>query len=323
MTATRLLLQSARLPVFQSNLASALDVKAWVANQNYYFTEDITGTSFSLCASDPAQLKQALANDLNRLASAAFESAAGIGPDPALPRSLAWGSVRSYYSAFFAAHAFIRLFGTACIQLDGEHVSQMLKAAKVMGRSGGLTAFDSGFFSASIDSNFENVTFSRLKDSHKDTWATLMSVIDFLEAFLPNATALSSHKIEASGILSNLKTQLTHSGSPKGNWLSTMRNSINYRQSHGTWFPYNKTADAALLEYSARAWKSRPSQGQKKSLSELDYFFQASIGLVALVRELISEAAELNSPVNSTFANGCLKLLKEANKPRRPIAKQA
>ncbi|WP_156391464.1 hypothetical protein [Acidovorax sp. Root70] len=322
MTALRVLLQSARLPLFQSGLSSALDVKAWLANQNYYFSQDISGASFVLRASDPEQLKQALANDLNRLASAAFESAAGIAPDPVLPRSLAWGSVRSYYSAFFAAHAFMRLFGKACIQLDKEHVDQVLNAAQVMGRSGGLTALDSGFFAATIDPNFENVTFSRLKDSHRDTWATLVTVIEELEMSLPSTTALSSHKVEASALLSNLKGQLTRSGSTKGNWLSTMRNSINYRQSHGTWFPYSKLADPAMLESAARAWKSHPSSGANTVQSELDCFFQASIGLVALVRELTSAAAALNSPLNPIFVNGCLKLLNEAKKPRSATTRQ-
>ena len=49
-----------------------------------------------------------------------------------------------------------------------------------------------------------------------------------------------------------------------------MRNSINYRQSHGTWFPYNKLADPAVLEYAARAWKSHPSPGTNTAQSELD-----------------------------------------------------
>lgn len=318
MSAVRVLLQNALLPLFQPGLNSALDVKAWVANQNYFFTQDITSNSFSLRASDPNQLRQALANDLNRLASAAFESAAGIGLDLALPRSLAWGSVRSYYSAFFGAHAFMRLFGTACIQLDDEHMGQVLNAAQAMGRCGGITELNSGFFAASIDPSFHTVIFSRLKDSHRDTWATLVSVIDELVASLPATTALSSHKLEALALLSDLKAQLTRSGSSKGNWLSTMRNSINYRQSHGVWFPYNRSADPALLEAAARAWKisPSPSPGPKAALSELDCFFQASARLVALVRELTLEAAELNSPLNPTFANGCLKLLHEAKQPR-------
>jgi len=316
MTAVRTLLQSARLALFQPGLASELDIKAWVANQNYFFTHDITTNCFSLRASNSRQLRQALANDLNRLASAAFESAAGVGLDPALPRSLAWGAVRFYYSAFFAAHTFMRLFGTACVQLDDEHVDLVLQAAQTMGRSGGLTALAPGLFSVSIDPAFQSVMFLRLNDSHRDTWTTLVSVFDALENNLATTAALSSHKLEASAILSDLKAQLTRSSSTKGNWLSKMRNSINYRQSHGAWFPYNKSADPTLLESAARAWRVRSSTTPKGEVSELEGFFQASAGLVALIRELILVAAELHSPLNPTFEKGCLKLLNEAKSSR-------
>lgn len=320
MTAVRVLLQKVRLQLLQPGSTSALDIKAWVANQNYFFSQDIAAGSFSLRASDPTQLRQALANDLNRLASAAFESAAGIGPDPSLPRSLAWGSVRSYYSAFFAAHAFMRLFGTACVQLDDEHVDKVLSAAHAFGRSGGLTTLDSGFFVADIEPAFDGITFRRLRDSHRDTWSTLISVVNSLEQAVPTTTALGTHKLDALALLLHLKAQLTRSGSVKGNWLSTVRNSINYRQSHGVWYPYNKSADPALLESAARAWKSLPVAGAANATqSDLDCFFQASAGLVALVRELTTAAAELNSPLSPTFANGCLKLLNEAKTPRRRV----
>lgn len=321
MTAARVVLQKARLQLFQSGSTSSIDIKAWVANQNYFFTKNIEATTFSLRASDPDQLRQALANDLNRLASAAFESAAGIGPDLYLPRSLAWGAVRSYYAAFFAAHAFIRLFGSACVQLDDEHVDKVFGAASAFGRDGGLKTLDSGFFVAEIEPDFSAVTFRRLRDSHRDTWATLISVVNAVEAGLPGTTALGHDKLEAATLLSNLKAQLTRSGSAKGSWLSSMRNAINYRQSHGAWHPYQRSADPSLLDSAARAWRVRPSLGTPgTSQSELEIFLHTSTSLVALVRELMVLAAQLNSPLSPTFSNGCMKLLSEATTPRRPSA---
>ncbi|MES1265464.1 MAG: hypothetical protein ABUU24_07410, partial [Variovorax sp.] len=77
MSAIRAILQGARLSLFQPGLNSAADLKAWVAGQNYFIDTDITPDSFTLRASDPLELRQALANDLNRLTCAAFESAAG------------------------------------------------------------------------------------------------------------------------------------------------------------------------------------------------------------------------------------------------------
>lgn len=321
MTAIRVLLQSARLPVFQAGSVSAVDVKAWVANQNYFIDQNLSATTFSLRASDKDQLRQALANDLNRLAGAAFESAAGIGRDPSLPRSLAWGSIRSYYAAFFAAHGLMRLFGTACVQLDNEHVDQVHAAAQAFGKAGGLTSLDAGFFAAHIEPGFDAITFCRLRDSHRDTWATLLSVLESLEAAIPSSTALSSDKIEASALLSDLKVGLTRSGSVKGNWLSVLRNSINYRHSHGVWFPYTKAADPTLLESAARAWKIHPaSRSSTTQAVDLNCFFEVSSTLVALLRELTTSAAALNVPLSPTFANGCLKLLNEARTPRKRTA---
>lgn len=321
MTAIRVLLQSARLPLFQPGSASAVDVKAWIANQNYFFDHDLSATTFSLRASDRNELRQALANDLNRLAGAAFESAAGIGPDPSLPRSLAWGSIRSYYAAFFAAHGLMRLFGTACVQLDDEHVNKIHAAAQAFGKTGGLTSLEAGFFVAYIEPSFDTIKFRRLRDSHRDTWATLLSVLESIETAIPASTSLRSDKIEASTLLSDLKVGLTRSGSAKGNWLSLLRNSINYRHSHGVWFPYTKAADPTLLESAARAWKAPPSpRSSTTPVADLDSFFEVSSALVALLRELTTSAAALNVPLSPTFANGCLKLLNEARTPRKRAA---
>lgn len=320
MTVARVLLRSARLPIFRAGSTAATDIKAWVANQNYFFDQDITSASFSLRASTPDELRQALANDMNRLAAAAFESAAGLGVDPSLPRSLAWGSIRSYYAAFFAAHGLMRLFGTACVQLEDEHVDQVLTAARAFGRSGGLSTLDAGLFSAYIEPSFDRITFTRLRDSHRDTWATLLTVIDQVSASIPQSVALSSHKIEAASLLSDLRSGLTQSGAVKGNWLSQLRNSINYRQTHGVWFPYTRTADPTLLESAARAWRLKPAvQPTTAGASDLEGFFGYSSGIVGLLRELTIVAADLNSPTSQTFAQGSLKLLNEAKMPKKRV----
>jgi hypothetical protein len=320
MSAIRVLLQSARLPIFRSGSASAADVKAWIASGNYFFDHDVCSNSFSLCASDPDQLRQALANDMNRLAAASFESAAGVGADPSLPKSLAWGVIRSYYAAFFAAHGLMRLFGTACVQLEDAHASRVFAAAQVFGRTGGLAGINSGFYSADIDPGFERVTFTGLRESHRDTWATLLAVIDRVDKAIPGSSALSADKIEASRLLSDIRSGITRSGAVKGNWLSNLRNSINYRQTHGAWYPYNKRANPALLESAGRAWRVSPSAGSLAATgSDLDVFFGCASAVVSLLRELVTVAAELSSPPSPTFARGCLKLLNESQTPRARV----
>jgi hypothetical protein len=322
MAASRVLLQQARLDLFSEAGASAIDLKAWIANQNYFIDQDISSSCFSLRAADPNEVRNALANDLDRLASAAFESAAGVRAEPTLPRSLAWGSIRYYYAAFFAAHGLMRLFGTACVYLDAVHVSRILEVADNFGRSGGLSVLSAGFYSARVSARFDCVSFDRIEDSHRDTWNTLLKVLDELSTCVPNATALASHRLEALELLSNLKAGLTRSGSPKGNWLSTLRNSINYRQTHGVWFPYSRSADPAILESAARAWTTKPgTRPLAADRGDLCEFFEQSAALVGLLRELITIAAEMHGQPSAPFALGCLRLLNEAKTPRKHRAK--
>lgn len=323
MSAIRVLLQSARLSVFQPTGSSAIDVKGWIANRNYFVDTNLLAGEFSLRASDSNELRRALANDLNRMTAAAFESAAGIASDPVLPRSLAWGSIRSYYSSFFAAHALMRLFGTACSQLDPEHVDAIYTSAQVFGRTGGLNSLSSGFYSVEIDSSFSLVKFRKLKESHKDTWSVFLLTLNAIEGNIPGAAALSAHKIAASALISDLKDGLTRDNSNKGNWLSSTRNSINYRLTHEVWFPHRSRAvRAEVLQVAARKWLQVPSPISSVSgLSDLDVYFDVSVMTVALLRELFSTGAALSNPIDEIFTNGSLRLLNDImanrNTPKR------
>lgn len=321
MSALRVLLHGARLSVFQPTSATAIDLKGWIANQNYFIDVDIQKSDFILRVSDPDEVKRALANDLNRMAIAAFESAAGVATEMTLPRSLAWGSIRSYYASFFAAHAFMRLYGTACSQLDSEHVNAIYKSATMFGKTGGLTSLESGFYSIEIDSNFATIRFRKLKDSHKDTWAVFLALIKLLDANIPSTTALSKHKVEASSLLTELQTGITQARCSQGNWLSAMRNSINYRLTHGVWFPYSaKVARIELLDSASRNWLNTPSYCASIShQGELDSFFGITALIVSLLRELVTAAAQLSDPLNPVMKNGCLRLLNDirAIRPQR------
>lgn len=318
MTAIRVILQSARLALFQPLGNSGVDLKGWLANQNYFIDSDIQKSQFSIRPSQPNEVAQALAHDLNRMSCAAFESAAGVGPDITIPRSLAWGAIRSYYSAFFAAHAFMRMFGSGCVQLETDHVNKIFSSATLFGKTGTLNALDAGFFHVEISPNFDSLTFVRLRDSHKDTWGTLINVIEKIDNAIPSATALSKHKIDASALLTDLKSGLSRAGSNKGNWLSTMRNSINYQQSHGVWFPFSsKEARADLLDSASRSWLTAPSPRGTTHATDLENFFQTSTGLVTLCRELICAAAALHDPMNPVVRNGCIKLLNDVKATKK------
>jgi len=312
MSASRVLLHSARLQQFQAGENVATDIKGWIANQNYFIDADITSDSFTLRASNALELSSALGNDLNRMAIAAFESISGVRAEQHLPRSLAWSSIRSYYAAFFAAHAIMRIFGTSCSQLEFEHVKKIYESATIFGRTGGIRSIDAGFYAIEIDPTFSLIKFNCLRDSHKDTWKTFLNVINAISNDIPGSTAISKHKVEASALLDEIKTRLTSAGCSGGNWLSHMRNSINYRHSHGVWFPYSlRSTRTNLHETVSRDWLRAPTTRAGEHLAELDTFFEASVLLVSVMRELITSAVNLADPVNPMIRNGCIRLLNE------------
>ena len=85
------------------------DIRGWIATQNFSISTDIGPGNFELDVNDWSQIDRALGIESNRFGVGVIESVDGIRRDPNLPRSLAWQIVRAYYSAFYAAHALLRL----------------------------------------------------------------------------------------------------------------------------------------------------------------------------------------------------------------------
>src|ERR1035441_8432610 len=82
-----------------------------ICDEEYQIYSPITPTSFVLSFTDAEPFLSAFAGDINRIGSASFESALGIVKSSALPKSTAWLVIQTYYSAFFSAHALLRILG--------------------------------------------------------------------------------------------------------------------------------------------------------------------------------------------------------------------
>lgn len=309
----KVLVQQSLLGIFSCPRTTDIDLKGWVANQNYFVDDPLVNNDFIVRASDAKYLKSALANDCNRMASASIESISGVQLDDSLRKSGAWGVIRTYYSAFFAAHSIMRMFGISCSQLDQAHVNKIFESAKTLGKTGGLVQLERGFYSISIDPRFSLVRFKKNKDSHRDTWGEFLKLLENLSVDSRNVAAISKYKIEAIDIISTIKRGITRSGcGDKGNWLSLMRNSVNYQQSHGVWFPYDGRQTAqGYIDSAGRDW-TKPIEMLDRGLNrgDIETFFEVSLLISALFRELLVGCAEKSGGGNKVFSNGALKLLK-------------
>lgn len=223
--------------IYEVTSNSESDLKAWIANGQYLISNGLVtsaknkATSFELTFQQHKALYTSLANDCNRFSQAAIESMWSISKVEKLPKSAGWATVQMYYSAFFAAHAILRIFGRACTQLEQSHVEKVFEIACATNTDNNITSIENGFYFSEISGN--EVRFKKLKDSHADTWSSFSNLLTWLIDNIANTTGLGVHKSDAASLISNIKAIIHRSGAAKGNWLSQVRNKINYQHSHG------------------------------------------------------------------------------------------
>ncbi|WP_447963904.1 hypothetical protein [Nitrospira sp. Ecomares 2.1] len=304
--------QLAYLDIFGEVTNTKIDIRGWVANQSYLIDENISADSFVLRVNNTPTLKAAIANDCNRMAMASFETMAGIQKEPRLPRSGAWGIIRSYYAAFFAAHTVLRLFGRSCSQLEAEHLKKIYEMAVALNKEGEVRKIESGFYYIHVAPDFGTVSFKKIKDSHKDTWGSFLKLVEEIIKTIETTAALGSQKLAARDLLVMIRDGITKSGC-KGNWLSMIRNQVNYQHTLGVWYPYeNKAPTGDYLQKVSEYWKKSPSfYDLSDKPGDLECFFELGALLLSFSKFLLISCSKKSFRVNKIFGNGTLKLLNE------------
>lgn len=311
--AVRVLSQLAYLDIFKGGEKTAIDVKGWVANQKYLVDSGMTSTCFILSTHDSDGLRMALANDCNRMAMAAIESISGVKEDVTFPKSSSWATIRSYYSSFFAAHALLRIFGYSYSQLEIAYTNKILEVAKTLGVDGGINKIESGLYRIVIDKSFTTLRFEKQKDSHKDMWKGFLGLIDELDTNISKTTAITVQKTKAHDLLMEVKKCVTKNGSrPVGNWLSELRNQVNYQHSHGAWFPYEiEVMDRRVIQAVTTSWQnSSDTFDVLNKRKELNKFFESTALMLSFFREMLCFCSEKAQGKKSVFENGALRLLR-------------
>lgn len=307
----KVLVQMTHLDMFGVKPTKGLDVKGWIANQNYLFDHDLTPTAFSVRTSDKSNLSLALANDCNRMAMAAIESAAGVRLDDPFKNSGAWAIIRVYYATFFAAHSIMRMYGISCCQLESIHTSKVFQMADLLGKTGGERNIENGFYAIQIDKKYENLNFVKYKDSHKDTWDCFLRLITNVVGEINGVTALDQYKLEATDILLSIKHGLVRGGRNGGNWLSQIRNSVNYQHSHGVWYPYERkpVAPQQIIKL-ATVWTQPPSAiNHRIRKGDIEAFFDLSASILSLFKTLLTSCINKCGSEKTIFTNGSYRQL--------------
>lgn len=302
--------------IFEVTSSTEGDLKAWIANGNYRVVQPLAPSSKNRATKFEVSVQQvdifhaAMANDCNRFALAAIESMLSIGRINRLPKSTGWATVQMYYSAFFAAHALLRSFGRACSQLDSDHVDKVFQIANLMQLDSGVSDIENGFYLSITTGN--NLSFSKLKDSHADTWSSFSSLLTWLIDNIPKTTGLGKHKSDAITLLSNIKAAIHKSESAKGNWLSQIRNKVNYQHTHGVWYPYRGALHDADTILKDTEWLKSPNY-LNLSLNQGDIYgvYNTSNAILSLMYHLIKYGYERSGKVSFPLKNGLFRLINQ------------
>ncbi|WAG06507.1 hypothetical protein NRZ30_15710 [Aeromonas jandaei] len=302
--------------IFERVLKTETDLKAWLANGYYLINNPLKAfdkgkaKEFELVFQQTEHLYAALANDCNRFAQAAIESMWCVGQIDKLPKSTGWATVQMYYSAFFAVHAILRIFGRACTQLEDSHVRKVIQIASATNMGGDATKIESGFYISII--NGSKIEYKKLQDSHADTWWSFSNLLTWILNELPNTTGLGEHKVKAAELISDIKSAISKSGASKGNWPSQIRNKINYQHSHGVWYPYKSALHVHEQILRNAEWLKNPeSFDLNVRTNDVQFLFNLTNSILSLMYQLLKYGYERAGKVSDPLTNGAFRLLNQ------------
>jgi len=165
-----------------------------------------------------------------------YESIGQATKSKTFPRSTAWVLIQSYYAAFFAAHAALRMLGTGFINIGKAQAASLNKIAKLYGAW--HADIEPGNFVFTFSGTKREIQWHRADSSsggvHENFWSFFKRYIDGLsEDILKNKTTATADNQQVSTRLSELVDNLCYETCAKGNWLSVVRNRVNYKMSLG------------------------------------------------------------------------------------------
>ena len=205
--------------------------KAWLSEGNFFFQGIDANQNLVFVPTHWDELVRSVAHDVNRMGIAALESIRGIDNPNEISRSTAWPLIRSYYASFFACHALCRVFSICVPKIDGPQSKALNKTLMAAGNT--TQKISDELYRVEIDTGDRVFRMSKqVRGPHEDTWKQFGLLLNELERGVLSSNSSATTTVERQAVallLSDLKKILqTDNHSQSSNWLSYVRNNINY-----------------------------------------------------------------------------------------------
>ena len=234
----------------------------WVLKGTYRVTSPLQSGEFVIdVPNGDLAFQRAIAFDVARMGMAAFESIGDLQQHPSMPKSMGWVIIKTYYSAFFAAHALLRTFGVSLTQFDGMQIGNVSQIAAMYG-STNSQKLGNGFYVCTFDVQTGKLTCRHAGSqggSHEILWKYFVNSMLGLSNQILLTHGESAKQQNAVAKINELCIGLKHNGKNAGSWLSFVRNLTNYKHELGVWFPYrSRLKYYADLPNLKNDWKQKP-----------------------------------------------------------------
>lgn len=293
----------------------------WLSiDNNFLITNNLKKESFKLSPIGDLHedLLRSYAFDLCKFGMASMETLHSLKKNEDTPKSTGWAIIQTYYAAFFAAHAILRLFGISCTQLNAKQTTNINKIGNQLGF--GQNEIQGGFYCCTFDSEINELNSVKLnasKDgSHGSMWREFNKFINLLQTDIDsNGTGLKDNKEKVKKMLASISLNLTHGQyTASANWLSNIRNKTNYKQLDGAWFPFKgyKKEYKDIFEITNK-WINKPTEITliTPNINEFRSFVSTCTVIVSLYREISVDMSSRCSEGKSFHNHLSLRYLRQ------------
>ncbi len=292
-------------------------LKGWLSDGQFLMqsVSGIDGIRFSIFTASPRSALNAFAHDLDRFSSATFETVKGISRGVEIPHSTAWPLIRAYYSAFYAIHALSRIFGISISKLDAPQVTTLQAVARSSGFQADAAKINADMYRFEFDPVAQTVIGTKLtKGSHESTWSQFEKLLQQLTTkILESTEGVITSKQQVVDCLETIRDILRTAPCGNGNWLSHIRNNINYRHDYGTWYPHGAGAHRDMVWGLLSRYKSDPMTIYSlDGTKDLVKFTKCCVLLVALLRVMIEDISRRHFENDSFLSKSAVLVLAQA-----------
>ncbi len=238
--------------------------------------------------------------DAARFVRATTHTIDGLHKELESGRTFPWALVKLYYAAYYSGHAILRAQGTSLSFLDGTNLRNIKELTFAAATQPDFQV-KRGQHTFQLSNGSSGVSISNKGKSdggvHEEFWHVLKENLATLgKTALSSDTVTQSEGQQIFSKLTDLEQVISGNGCNGGNWLSFVRNAVQYRHHYNSWPPSNLRArERRTLAQISALWKSDPMDiALDERASDLVRFTSAAVFLVAMLGRICGWMAEVS-----------------------------